>query len=357
MRLLNLPDKIITWDELELSPEERHIYHSIETRMQVKFNSLLKRGTVLKHYSMVLVSFQSGPDWMNKVLTPIGHACCKFITCRTWRDQTIADPPQRLKQCTSHPWLLTRRPEDAAHPDDVHISDEELLGTTDQALIDDMRELQRAVDLMGQEYCDKVARKLEERHLQTANAAKDKDDAITDTECAICFEPFEHEHAERITQCFHSFCATCTDELFNGAPRTIDLTEDQQKKGMRQCPMCREAIERNKCFRASAFFNPNPPEDQKPEVEESPEASTSLGKRSVSLLSRTGSIVPKLTVQSPSQEGDVKPVVKKVQTKKGKGKAVDRGDDAESNEKPEVIDTDLLNITPSTKMKHLMYVH
>lgn len=57
VRLLNLPPKIITWDELELSVDERHIYTSIENRMQVKFNALLKRGTVLKHYSMVLVRY------------------------------------------------------------------------------------------------------------------------------------------------------------------------------------------------------------------------------------------------------------------------------------------------------------
>jgi hypothetical protein len=56
VRLLNLPPKVVTWDELELTVEERHIYTSIENRMQVKFNALLKRGTVLKHYSMVLVS-------------------------------------------------------------------------------------------------------------------------------------------------------------------------------------------------------------------------------------------------------------------------------------------------------------
>jgi len=55
VRLLNLPAKTINWDELELSVDERHIYTSIENRMQVKFNALLKRGTVLKHYSMVLV--------------------------------------------------------------------------------------------------------------------------------------------------------------------------------------------------------------------------------------------------------------------------------------------------------------
>ena len=55
VRLLNLPAKTINWDELELSVDERHIYTSIENRMQVKFNAMLKRGTVLKHYSMVLV--------------------------------------------------------------------------------------------------------------------------------------------------------------------------------------------------------------------------------------------------------------------------------------------------------------
>lgn len=78
VRLLNLPAKVVIWDELVLSPEERHIYDSIEKRMQVKFNSLLKRGTVLKHYSMVLVS---------AVLCP-GHAVDRslivFRSCLLW---------------------------------------------------------------------------------------------------------------------------------------------------------------------------------------------------------------------------------------------------------------------------------
>lgn len=56
VRLLTLPEKTVNWDELVLTPEERHIYDAIEKRMQVKFNSMLRRGTVLKHYSMVLVS-------------------------------------------------------------------------------------------------------------------------------------------------------------------------------------------------------------------------------------------------------------------------------------------------------------
>lgn len=60
VRLLNLPEKTTTWDELTLDAEERHIYDSIEKRMQIKFNSLLKRGTVLKHYSVVLVSGLTG---------------------------------------------------------------------------------------------------------------------------------------------------------------------------------------------------------------------------------------------------------------------------------------------------------
>lgn len=161
------------------------------------------------------------------------------------------------------------------------------MGTRDAALVDDMKELQRALDLLGQEYVTKVEQKLEERWKLVASKAQDvknDKDAVDDTECAICFEPFEHEHAERITQCLHSFCATCTEELFNAEPRTADLTEAQQAKGMRQCPMCREPIDREKIFRASAFFNPEEQaDDVKPQFE-IVDGKAVLGKRSVCLL-------------------------------------------------------------------------
>lgn len=78
VRLLNLPEKTTIWDELTLDPEERHIYDSIEQRMQVKFKSLLKRGTILKHYSVVLVSATCliAPDKANRLLGDAGGMSC-----------------------------------------------------------------------------------------------------------------------------------------------------------------------------------------------------------------------------------------------------------------------------------------
>lgn len=189
---------------------------------------------------------------------------------------------QRLKQATSHPYLLTRRAEDAAHPDDVVVSDQELMGTKDAALVDDMKELQRALDLLGQEYVDKVASKLEERwrDVQKQEQRQGEDDTKEfGLECAICLEPYEHEHAERVTECCHSFCAACIEELWNDASRALDLTEAQQNANMRQCPMCREPLSREKVFRASAFFNPEEQEDIKPVLDEEPGPSTGRSSR------------------------------------------------------------------------------
>jgi hypothetical protein len=149
----------------------------------------------------------------------------------------------------------------------VVISDEELMGTRDAALLDDMKELQRALDTMGQEYVDKVAQMLEDRWKEIQKNP-DAVDSEVSTECSICFEPYEHEHAERVTECCHSFCATCMENLWNDAPRTSDLSDDQLEQNMRQCPICREPMSRDKVFRASAFFNQEEQADIKPQLEE-----------------------------------------------------------------------------------------
>lgn len=58
--------------------------------------------------------------------------------------------------------------------------------------------------------------------------------------------------------------------------------------------------------------------------------------------------------QSEGESEDVKPALKKLQTGKGKGKAVDKEDKKdEKPEKPVPVDIQSLEITPSTKMKRL----
>lgn len=152
------------------------------------------------------------------------------------------------------------------------------MGSRDAALVDDMGEIQRALGLLGQDFVDRVTAKLEERNQSSSDSL--------DIECAICFEPFEHEHDERVTQCLHSFCKACTEELFNSPVRTADLTEAQQADGMRQCPMCRSALGRQCTFRASAFFNPLAGSDN--EAKGSP--SSTIGKHPVRQWSRSPAI-------------------------------------------------------------------
>lgn len=55
--------------------------------------------------------------------------------------------------------------------------------------------------------------------------------------------------------------------------------------------------------------------------------------------------------QTQDDNEDTKPALKKLQTDKGKGKAVDKED--KKDEKPVPVDIHSLDITPSTKMKRL----
>jgi SNF2 family DNA or RNA helicase len=141
----------------------------------------------------------------------------------------------------------------------------------------------------------------------------------------------------------------------------MDLTEAQQAKNMRQCPMCREPISRDKIFRASAFFNPEEQEDIKPVLDGEGDAGpsgvkSSLGKRSVSLIIGPSRHIADL--QSEEADDDVKPGLKKLALGKGKGKATDYTEKvkSEKDEKPVAIDLDGIEITPSTKMRHLLEV-
>lgn len=53
--ILQLPEKVVEFVDLDLSPEERAIYNAVEHRARVRVNKFLKAGTVLKHYHIILV--------------------------------------------------------------------------------------------------------------------------------------------------------------------------------------------------------------------------------------------------------------------------------------------------------------
>nr|XP_019002387.1 uncharacterized protein I203_04868 [Kwoniella mangroviensis CBS 8507]OCF65848.1 hypothetical protein I203_04868 [Kwoniella mangroviensis CBS 8507] len=228
-KLLQLKPKYTNVVELSFTDDERQIYTAIENRFQVRFNSYLKKGTVMKHYSVVLVMLL------------------------------------RLRQLTCHPWLLRRNPNDGAHEGDVLVSDEDLLSGVDAVKSDDIAEVARAKTLLGDEVVEQMKKKLAERQAKINDAASDDTEVSREEECPICSDVFTDE---RITQCLHSFCAPCLQDVFNSAANNADLADADIHAGRRACPLCRGPIERGRVFRADAFMEHDKEDEESDMAEE-----------------------------------------------------------------------------------------
>ena len=236
-RLLELPVKTTEIDELDFTQEERATYEAIETRAKVKFNSFLKKGTVMKNMACILTLLLR----------------LRQLTCESNQKHIMS-----FANKVGHPYLIRRNPGDPMHPDDLLVSDDELFGETRPGFMsgtDDFSEVELAGKMFGQEFVDKVKRLLAERQTRLNLAVKtDDEEAQRDGECSICIDMLDDERI--CGPCAHSFCFACLDDLFNRPPIDVDLSDEQVKRGVRICPMCRSHIERSKTFRAAAFVEP-----------------------------------------------------------------------------------------------------
>ncbi|WWD15746.1 hypothetical protein CI109_100168 [Kwoniella shandongensis] len=214
-KLLELPPKTTEVVTLAFTDEERQIYTAIENKFQVKFNSFLKKGTVMKHYSIMLVMLM------------------------------------RLRQLTCHPWLLRRNPQEGMDPRDVLVTDEDLLAGINAPRGDNISELARAATLFGQEYVEKVKKMLAARLTLLVKADPDDADAQNEGQCSVCFDEFTDEI---VTPCCHSFCATCLEDVFNSPTGNADMRDEDVQAGRRNCPLCRSVIDKSRVFRAEAFM-------------------------------------------------------------------------------------------------------
>jgi hypothetical protein len=234
-RLLNLPPKTTEVVELDFTPEERDIYNAIEQRMKVRFGQFLRQGTSALVYRTTLAVLHK----LTLIGTVLKHLSCVLVML------------MRLRQLTCHPWLLRRNPGDPAHPNDFLITDDDIFHSLNMEAVDTAGDLDRATRLLGQAWIDETTLRLTERYTKVA---EDKDSEEGLGECPICFEPFVDEV---ITQCRHSYCKTCINELFTAPPRdATELTEQQVQQGVRNCPLCRGAIDHERAFAALAFFDP-----------------------------------------------------------------------------------------------------
>ncbi|KAL1413654.1 hypothetical protein Q8F55_001432 [Vanrija albida] len=290
-RILNLPPKTTVMDPLAFTAEERAIYSALERRAQIRVNKFIKQGTLMKNYSVILV-----------LLT-------------------------RLRQCVNHPWLL-RRPPGEAQDDDMMVSDD-VFGGMDQYRADDADEYGRVVALLGADGVEALRKKLEERYQAMIS---DTEGEPQDLECSICYEPFDG--SEVISSCGHLYCPSCISSLYEQPLRdATGLTDDQAERGCRNCPMCREVLEKGRFFRVAAIYKPPPPEADEAEEEEEEEDIKPANRKAVD---RKGK----------KRASDTKDFFEK--KPRFKGKALDAGSDDDELEKEEE------RITPSTKMVKLL---
>lgn len=200
----------------------------------------------------------------------------------------------------NHPWLLRRKPGDVARDDDLVVEDDHMLGADlGDFRADNASEYGRAVSVVGADVVEAMVKKLRERYeamVAEGGDSEEPHDMVSEVclgyaewqECSICYEPFDG--TEIITPCPHIYCKGCISSLFTEPMRNGSvLTDEQIQLGCRSCPMCRVAIWPGKVFRAAALFEP--PQDEKPEVDEAEESDDTPGpserkgkKRAVSLL-------------------------------------------------------------------------
>lgn len=149
-KILQLPPKTIDMVELDFTEEERAIYTAIETAARIKVNKWYKAGTLLKQYHVVLV-----------MLTRLRQFCC-------------------------HPWLLRASEEYQATHDAGYVNlDEEDDGPNkvEPMAQVDVDQVQRAVAAHGQDWVDKVTKKLKDRHQQMLEEADEED--ANDSVCSF----------------------------------------------------------------------------------------------------------------------------------------------------------------------------
>ncbi|WVF72421.1 hypothetical protein IAT40_007236 [Kwoniella sp. CBS 6097] len=311
-KLLELPPKETEVVTLDFTDEERQIYTAIENRFQVRFNSYLRKGTVMKHYSIMLVMLM------------------------------------RLRQLTDHPWLLRRTPGSGAHQDDVIVTDADLTSGIEKPKEDNISEMARASTLCGIEFVERIKNTLSERQARINTAALANDEEGTrEGDCSVCFDAFTDE---RVTACGHSFCAGCLQDIFNTPAGNTDLSDEDVQAGRRKCPMCRTVMDKARIFRAAAFL----PEEEDDEAEIDEMDNEELDKKpQIELLEDDAEFDDgdrKGKRRANGESGVSLARKRSKRTVKGEEKAEPQAG-AEGDDDPDELDIE--DVRPSTKMKRL----
>ncbi|WVO21837.1 uncharacterized protein IAS62_003157 [Cryptococcus decagattii] len=290
-KLLELPPKTTKIIDLQFTDEERQIYTAIENKYKITFNSFLRKGTVMKHYSIMLV-----------MLT-------------------------RLRQLTCHPWLLRRSPNDIHDVRDVVVTGNDLLAGLEAPMIDDISEQARASTLIGPEYVERVKTLLAERAKRLEEAPPDGIDEAGDE---------------------------CLENIFNSAQGNADLNDDDVQAGRRKCPLCRSVIDKAKIFRASAFM-PVENDNEDDEDDDWGSQAEEMDDEDVDICAKLEELNDDdMSEKKKGKRKAVDSFVSKKKKRKSKGKDVEGAEDKLQDVNDEVSIEDVLPSTKMKKLGELI---
>ncbi|KAN0068614.1 SNF2 family N-terminal domain containing protein [Elaphomyces granulatus] len=192
--LVPLPPRVITIEEVELSEQEREIYHYIYARAKRTFNDNVEAGTVLKSFSTIFAQIL------------------------------------RLRQCCCHPVLTRKKAILAEEEDAASVADEA------NDLKDDM-DLQELIDRFTSSTEGAGHNGLQDSALNFTTHALKQIQSESSGECPICAEEPMIDPA--VTSCWHSACKKCLE----------DFVRHQTNQGvLPRCFSCREPVTRQDIF-------------------------------------------------------------------------------------------------------------
>lgn len=220
--LVSLPDKTISIERIQLSPDERQLYDCIFYKAQVAFNDSLNKGTAMKSYSTI----------MTQILR-LRQACNHpaMVTKALFAMQKLADVPGETS------------PSKKSRADGSLVIDNIL----DQSLQDLVARLNANASTVG----------------ETSDAKSFGHEVIdtilkgADSECPICMTERIPLDDQAVTQCWHMACLDCL----------VSHMQFQLQKGENpRCHMCREQVSLDKIYLVKRQRNPRAGPNEQPRI-------------------------------------------------------------------------------------------
>ncbi|KAL6948907.1 hypothetical protein ACO0QE_001386 [Hanseniaspora vineae] len=201
--LVELPEKNVDIQYVELSPLERRLYQSFLQVAEKNVRDSLKKGELLKNYSSILVH-----------ILRLRQLCCDLSLLMKARRNKEAAQQSKLDDIIIEEDSEEKQAENVAEAEDL-----------------DLAQLLKMSILRDKFFDQKDLDYLQNKDTFFGNLIGSEASALRKMECQICLSsPIEPLEAIVFTECHHIFCSSCMDRY---------LSHKETKNETAVCPICR----------------------------------------------------------------------------------------------------------------------